>query len=33
VELVNDRAVALATSMLERSMTAILDLEADEVAL
>jgi hypothetical protein len=33
VELVNDRAVALATSMLERSMSAILDLDADEVAL
>lgn len=33
VELVNERAVALATSMLERSMSAILDLDADEVAL
>jgi thiamine kinase-like enzyme len=33
VELVNDRAVALATSMLERSMSAILDLDADKVAL
>jgi hypothetical protein len=33
VELVNDRAVALATSMLERSMSAIIDLDADMVAL
>jgi len=33
VELVNDRAVALATSMLERSMSAILDLDADEVTI
>jgi ecdysteroid kinase len=32
-ELVNDRAMALVTSMLERSMSAILDLDADEVAL
>jgi hypothetical protein len=32
-ELVNDRAVALVTSMLERSSSAILDLDADEVAL
>lgn len=33
VELVNERAVALAMSMLERSVAAILDLDADEVAL
>ncbi len=32
VELVNDRAVALASSMLERSMSAIIDLDADELA-
>jgi aminoglycoside/choline kinase family phosphotransferase len=32
-ELVNDRAVALVTSMLERSISAILDLDADEAAL
>jgi ecdysteroid kinase len=32
MELVNDRALALGRSMLERSMTAILDLDADEVA-
>lgn len=32
VELVNDRAVALATSMLERSMAAVIDLDADELA-
>ena len=30
-ELVNDRAVALVTAMFERSMSAILDLDADEV--
>jgi len=33
VELVNDRAVALATSILERSISAIIDLDADDVAL
>jgi hypothetical protein len=33
VELVNDRAVDLATIMLDRSMSAILDLDADLVAL
>jgi thiamine kinase-like enzyme len=33
IELVNDRAVALAASMLERSIAAILDLDADQVAL
>ncbi|MGO9557659.1 MAG: oxidoreductase family protein [Acidimicrobiales bacterium] len=32
VELVNDRAVALATSMFERSIAAIIDLDADELA-
>ena len=32
VELVNDRAVALATAMLERSISAIIDLDADECA-
>jgi hypothetical protein len=32
VELVNDRAYALATAMLERSIAAIVDLDADELA-
>jgi len=32
VELANDRALALATSMLERSMAAIIDLDADALA-
>ncbi len=32
-ELVNDRAFELVSSMLERSMAAILDLDADEVAI
>lgn len=32
VELVNDRAYALATAMLERSIAAIQDLDADELA-
>jgi hypothetical protein len=32
-ELVNDRAVDLVTAMFERSMSAILDLDADEVML
>jgi len=31
VELVNDRAVALATAMLERSLNAIIDLDADQL--
>jgi len=31
MELVNDRAVALATAMLERSIAAIEDLDADEL--
>ena len=32
VELANDRAAALATAMLERSIAAIIDLDADQLA-